>query len=354
MASTVKQMPRQAPIAGASSAGRAPAARRIAASIAPSSLRLPSRSPPSRQRARKLHSRRQMLSCRTQSMPVANTGGIAIPGANTPYDHFARLMHPMNCRICGQPKAGPEKLCGDCAGALRRARQGSAAVRKLPAFGSTRVAAAVATVVRRPTTLRPAALRDWRRQVAWAAVALAAIGIVNLGQRTADRPHGSDAAVVADRSPMPWAERPKFAAAPVPARQEAMPSIAGATSAAVPAFPAERSTERSTTVRLNVPQGSAPPAPTQAAGAKVGTRPAMAATNLEPGSRSSPLPKTPPNDAAAGKSIPGTPPEANASQQLTQASVAQPDQPMDDAKVLASALDICGKEGFLAGILCEQ
>ena len=252
--------------------------------------------------------------------------------------------------MCGQPKAGPEKLCGACAGALGRAREGSAAVRKLPPFGANRVMAAVATVAGRPATLTPASLRGWRRQGAWAAVALATVGIVYLGQRVADRPHGFDAAVVADRSPVPWSERAKVPAAPVSARLETLPSTAGMTIAEVPAPPAGLRT----TDRLNVTQGATPPAPTQAAGAKARTIPAMAATNLEPSSRASPSPKAPPNDAAGGKSKAGALPEAGASPQLTQVAVAQPDQPTDDAKVLASALDKCGKENFLAGFICEQ
>ena len=171
---------------------------------------------------------------------------------NGAYDRIARLMPAMNCRLCGQPKAVPEKLCGDCAAALAHAREGSAAVRKLTAPRATRVAAAAATVARRPTTLRPAALRDRRRQVAGAVVALAAIGMAYLGQRAADRPQGFDAAVVADRSPMPWSERPKIAAAPIPARQETRPSTAGVTIGAVPAPPAGLRT----TDRLDGTQGS--------------------------------------------------------------------------------------------------
>lgn len=256
----------------------------------------------------------------------------------------------MSCRVCGQPKAVAEKLCGDCAAALAHAREGSAAVRQLPARRATRVAAAVATVARRPTIPRPAALRDRRRQIAGAVAALAAIGIAYFGQRAADQPHAFDAPAVADRSPMPWSERPKTAAAAVPARQEALPSTAGKTIGAVPAPPAELRT----TDRLNGTQGSISPAPTQAAGAKSGTRPAMAATNLEPGSRSSPSPKTPPNDTAAGKSPAGFPPKVDAAQPLTQASVTQIDQPTNDAMVLATALDKCGKENFVTGFICEQ
>jgi hypothetical protein len=223
-------------------------------------------------------------------------------------------------------------------------------VRKLPPFGVNRVMAAVATVAGRPTTLTPASLRGWRRQVAWATVALATIGIVYLGQRVADRPHGFDVAVVADRSPMPWSERPKVPAGPVPARLEKLPSTAGVAITEMPAPPPGLRT----TDRLDVPQGATPPAPTQAAGAKARTIPALAATNLEPSSRAAPSPKAPPNDAGVEKSKARTLPVAEASQQLTQASAAQPDQPTDDAKVLASALNKCGKENFLAGFVCEQ
>jgi hypothetical protein len=256
----------------------------------------------------------------------------------------------MNCRICGQPKAGPEKLCGACAGALKRASEAPAAVRKVPPFGAKRVKAVVATVAGRPATLTPASLRGRRRQVAWTAVALATIGVVFLGQRAAERPQGLDAAVLAGRSPMPWSDGPKIPAAPVPARLEALPSTAGMTIAKAPAPPAGLRT----TDRLNDTQGSVPPAPTPAAEAAARTRPALAGTNPEPSSRAAPSPKAPPNDAAVGKSKAGALPEAGASPQLTPAGGAQPDQAADDAKVLASALDKCGKENFLAGFICEQ
>jgi hypothetical protein len=220
----------------------------------------------------------------------------------------------------------------------------------LPPFGANRVMAAAATVAGRPTTLTPASLRGWRRQFAWATVALATIGIVYLGQRVADRLHGFDVAVVADRSPMPWSERPKIPAAPAPALLEKLPSTARIAITETPAPPAGLRT----TDRLDVPQGATPPTPTQAAGAKARTIPALAATNLEPISRAAPSPKALPNDAGVGKSKAGTLPVAEASQQLTQTGAAQTDQPTDDAKVWASALEKCGKESFLAGFVCEQ
>jgi len=240
----------------------------------------------------------------------------------------------MKCRLCGQPTAGPDKLCGDCARALRRAREGSAAVRNVPMSPASRADAAVATVAPRPLMLTSAPAPGWRRRVAWAAVGLVAIGIVYLAQREPDRRHASDAVVVVDRSLAPLAERSDVDSVPGSTPLETLPSTARVKTAGVPAPSAARATPR-------VP-----------ARANAGTTGAKVPTNLEPGSGSSPY--TPAIEAAPRKPDGGTQSETEASQQLARASFPQSAATADGAQALAGALEKCGEEKFLAGVICEQ
>jgi hypothetical protein len=214
-------------------------------------------------------------------------------------------------------------------------------------FRASRGKATAASVAPRALALTSAPPPGWRQRVAWAAVGLVAIGIVYLGQREPDRQRASDAAVVVDRSPMPLAERPNVDAAPVPTRLEAQSLTAQMKAAEVPALQA--------TTTLKTAHGPASPATTLAsARAKAGARVATTSANLERGSGSSSSPYTLANDAAPGNSNAGTQSEPEASQQLARASVPQSAAPMDDAQVLTSALEKCGEEKFLTGVICEQ
>ena len=253
----------------------------------------------------------------------------------------------MKCRLCSQPTVGPDKLCGDCTRALRRARAGSTTVRKPAMSRASRFKATAATVAPRAHALTAAPPPGWRRRIAWAAVGLVAVGIVYLGQREPDRRRAPDAIVVVDRSPMPVAERPGDDAAPVPTPLEEQSSTARVKTALVPA-PQAMAT-------LKAAQGPASPAATPAsARAKAGTKAATTSTKLDQGSGSPASPYTLAGDAAPGTSDAGTRSETEPSQQLARASVPQSAPPMDDAQVLTSALEKCGGEKFLAGVICEQ
>jgi hypothetical protein len=212
----------------------------------------------------------------------------------------------------------------------------------------------VAPVAGRPITPTSAPLPGWRRQAAWAAAGLVAIGVVYLVQRETEGPRGSHAAIVADGSPMPLVERPKVDAATIPVHLETLPSPARETVAEV----AEPAAALGTAAQSKVTEGSAPPASTQAptpARPKSGPRATTTAANLEQSSQPSPSPNPSPNDIAAGRSKAVAPSKAaEAPQQVARASVPQSAAPMDDAQVLAGALEKCSKENFLAGIICEQ
>ena len=248
----------------------------------------------------------------------------------------------MKCRLCGQPSVGPDKLCGDCARALRRAREGSAALRKLPASPAGQAEATATPFSRAPITLTSVPPPGWRRRVAWGAIGLIAIGVVYLGQREPDRRRAPEAVVVDDGSPMPSATRPDVDSLPGSTPLELLPTTAP------PRAP-------QATVAREAAQAPASPATTQtSAPAKTGARGAKASTSLEPGSGSSSSLYALANGVAIGNSNAGTPSDAEATQRLARASVPQSAATADGAQVLSIALEKCGQEKFLANVICEQ
>ena len=355
MASTVKQMPRQAPVAGGTARGIGSGRTPYCGLHCPPGASPPAiAQPPSRSnRPENCFPAGRCCFARRFHCPSANTGGIAIPGVQ----HGPRPFRATDA--CNElpnlwPAEGgrPKSYAGIAPGLSARAR---GLGRRAQAAEQSRPIASRQRSRRLPGAPPP------RRRLRCAVATTGRLGRRRpggdrncLSRAARSRPARADldAAVVADRSPMPLVGTTQDrscagSGAPGNAAVDRRQTIAEV--AEPPAALRNRRTGSSD-------EGSAPPAPTQAPtpARQAGTRPAMAATNLEPSSRSSPSPKAPPNDIAAGKSKAGAPPEAESVAAVNAGERRATDQPTDDAKVLASALEKCGKENFLAGIICEQ
>ena len=89
----------------------------------------------------------------------------------------------MNCRLCGQPTAGPSKLCVDCDAALRRARKGSTVSGTSPRRRADSGAGAGRTVDLPPRPVRQSARFAPRRLIVWAACGLIVTAGVYFGKK---------------------------------------------------------------------------------------------------------------------------------------------------------------------------
>jgi hypothetical protein len=256
----------------------------------------------------------------------------------------------MKCRLCGQPTAGPDKLCGDCNRALRRAREGSAALRTSPVAAPKSEDATSNVVAAAPLASISTAQPNWRRIVAWGAAGMVAIGIVYLVQRVPDQKRPREPVAV-DSVPVETAGRrndePAPESSPMNAKQ-ATPRVMTAEVVA-PAAPPQ------TKAPLKAAQGPAAPATTQvSARPKPTSKAAPIPANPETNSGGATSPYTLASDAAPRNSNAGPRSDAGAAQQLARANVPQPAATKDGAQVLASALERCHEEKFLAGVICEQ
>lgn len=227
----------------------------------------------------------------------------------------------MKCRLCDGPTAGTDKLCVDCAKALKRARARASALRNPPASLPDQVEATTASA---PSSLAPLSVlaSGWRRHVAWAAAGLVTIGIIYLAQREPGRPPAD--AVAVDRAPT-------SVSASEPAKVNA-PAVS---------MPSEASS-------APVPSTLTPVA------VKTGATAGTTSKNANRESKSSSPPSTPAKESAAGKAKGGLPSEPEASQLLARASVSPSVPPADTGQSFASALAKCGNEGLLTRFICEQ
>jgi hypothetical protein len=243
----------------------------------------------------------------------------------------------MKCRLCGQPPAGPDGLCGDCTRALMRAREGSAALRDpRPSAASGRRANRInltAPVDSAPAPAKPT--RSRLRIVAWAALTVFVVAVVALGpvELTPRRARG---AVAADRAPRTAAaaQRDVDAAADGEAiDMEALPAL-------VPGGVGDAG------VSPAAPEGTLP----------VPARPHTTRSpgNGRPAAGSAAAAHRATSDARIGASPGGAGASPEASAQLAQVSIAPSAPPQDDGPSLAAALEKCSGEKFLAGVICEQ
>jgi hypothetical protein len=239
-------------------------------------------------------------------------------------------LHVTKCRLCGQPPTGREGLCADCSRALFRAREGSAALRKAPAADSRKSRAIDRIVLTSPTVSEALRVPDRGRLVLWAVIGVVAIALVLVG--------------TAGLSP------PRTAESQVSARV-ARPPV----SPLIEPGSENQATEDETFATPGHPKGALEtesPMPKEPARAQT-TRAARSASSL-PGARSSTgnAKSSDENSGANGSTFTGA--DTEPPMQLARSSAAPTPSSGDDGQGLASALEKCGEEKFLAGVICEQ
>jgi hypothetical protein len=241
----------------------------------------------------------------------------------------------MTCRLCGQLSTGPDGLCSDCTRALTRARDGSAAVRKGPPIapaGRRRLNRINLTLpVSSGLAATSAPGRVWGRLLVWGALAVVVVAIVALGSGgvTSNRAHGASAV---DRAPRITAVLP-YGAQGDPDAADAETGFVAAHPNDPDPFKTPAPRTRPAPARASAPR-SPPSAPAGTAGG-ASTRPAAVDARVR-------------NSAGLAAS------DSDRPAQLAQASVPPTAMTRDDGQALASALEKCVGETFLAGVICEQ
>lgn len=240
-------------------------------------------------------------------------------------------LHVTKCRLCGQPRAGVEGLCSDCSRALTRARQGPAALRSAPSASARKPRGVERIVLTSPVESESARSPARGRAVLWAAMGVVAVVLV--------------LALMGGRSPVRPAE-PKVAeraARTVPILLDAPSESEPAEAAFVPAPQDHESVG-----------AQSPSLPHESTRASV-TRPTRSAASASPGARPAPDAKSG-GDALRANAVAAPTPVVEPPVQQAQArtSAAPSTASGDDAQALASALENCSGEKFLAGVICEQ
>jgi hypothetical protein len=238
-------------------------------------------------------------------------------------------LHVTKCRLCGQPQAGPEGLCSDCSRALARARQGSAALKSAPAASPRKARAVERIVLTSPVESEVVRTPARGRAVLWAVIGMVAVVLVLVGTAGLSPPRIVEPKV---------SER---AARIVPPLHE----------------PASENDDPAETEALPAPQRKAsvgdesPSSQKESTRAPV-TRPARSAASALSGARPASDAKS--GDAAGANGAAAPTAEIEPPVQQAHANVAASGANGDDGQALASALERCNEEKFLAGVICEQ
>ncbi|MEO8304879.1 MAG: hypothetical protein ABI724_12235 [Betaproteobacteria bacterium] len=237
----------------------------------------------------------------------------------------------MKCRVCGQPPMGPDSLCGDCARALKRAREGSAAVRNAPVPDPRRVRGVNKIMLSAPILTAPLAVPPGRRLALWGALAVSAIILAVTATRGVESGLAS-VTKVADRAPRPAVVQM------IEPEADANTDGSGPGWSSTPAKGSDLSARVAST-----PASSPSPMPTRTARAPAT---AMSGSGAQSSAQGSAM------DADKSASTNGQGSET--AMQLARANVPASASSGDDTQALSSALERCGEEKFLAGVICEQ
>jgi hypothetical protein len=230
----------------------------------------------------------------------------------------------MKCRLCGQPPTEPDGLCGDCSRAIARARDGAVNRREPSASAVARIRRAS-----RIALTTPIAVGDvpQRRLALWGGLVVVTLALAFVD--TEDLlPASLQPVGVVKTSRRPAASQPRVPReVPLLSEPEALPNddVADATRAAA--------------VKGGPARESAP-----ARGPTRGPKASGAPVAMGPGS----------SDNGAGSPNADESQAAEANLQLARAAIPQAAPAVDDRQVLASALERCNEEKFLAGVICEQ
>jgi len=243
-------------------------------------------------------------------------------------------LRMLKCRLCSQPQAGPEGLCRDCARALTRARQGTDALKGASASAQRKPRVVERIVLTSPIDGENARAPARGRAVLWAVAGMVVLVVI--------------LAATAGRSPQ-HAVEPK---APERAARTVPPPLLESTNETSQMDAAQAGAEP-----LSAPPSSTPavidslPLPKEPPKAAA-TRPARTAASAAAAARASADAKTA-GETARANATPAPMPEAAPPMQQARMNVA-PSTSSGDEQSLASALEKCSEEKFLAGVICEQ
>ena len=223
------------------------------------------------------------------------------------------------CRICHGPSLPGMRLCTQCKAALKRARQETVS-ELIPAPARTRSARDVRRPAATKPLVEPAHARSQHRFGAprILAIVLCVVAAAGVG-------YGALHFVRSTPVPLP---------APPVAAPSSIPDPAPAPAPLAEAKPAQTRTE---TVTPFVP-------PVQRSASK----PAERAAPKRAADPPSPAPEAPTIARFAAATEPPTP------QPAPEPPAPRPAPAPDRWQLMADAIDKCGREGFLAGVICEQ
>ena len=236
----------------------------------------------------------------------------------------------MKCRVCGQPPMGPDSLCGDCARALKRAREGSAAVRNAPAPDTRRARGVSKIMLAAPILATPLAVPPRRRLALWGCLAVSAMILAFTGTRGVETGRAT-VTKVAERAPRP------------PIAQMIEPET-GADAENPDSARSKPAKASDSSVRLaSMPESARMPPPARSVRVQASAMSGTGAQSYSDGIGQD-----------AGKSTGSNGQGGDAPTQLARANVPASAGSGDDTQTLNSALERCGEEKFLAGVICEQ
>lgn len=239
-------------------------------------------------------------------------------------------LHVTKCRLCGQPPTGREGLCADCSRALLRAREGSAALRGALPIDPRKSRAIDRIVLTSPTVSEALRVPDRGRLVLWAVIGVVAIALVLVGTAGLSPPRTADpkVSVRVVRPPVPPLIEP---GSENPAMEDEAFTAPGHPKGALETeSPMSKEAARAQTTRAA--RSASSPAGARSSGG-----------NAKSGDESS---------GANGSTV--TAADTEPPMQLARSSAAPSPVNGDDGQGLASALEKCSEEKFLAGVICEQ
>ena len=216
------------------------------------------------------------------------------------------------CRLCGQPPAGPGGLCPDCSRALSRAREGSAAVRKGAGTPARRQRVVESIVLTSPVDPEPARSPKKAHAALWATIGVVAVVAMLIATANLTPSHPVEI---------------KVSEPPV---------------RTIPPLMLEAGTQ-------NEPLEAEPPAPQKVS--EPPPLPKESAKALRP-QRSAPAPR--PVVEPTVTEAPAPAPQVEVRVQQARANIAPTPASADDGQTLATMLEKCSEEKFLAGVICEQ
>jgi len=239
----------------------------------------------------------------------------------------------MKCRVCGQPSAGlGGLLCGDCTRALARARAGPPAARKAPAAAVHRPVNKIHLTA--PVSPAPVRVPRKRALVLWTVVAVAVSAIGVAGTRAWIAPRGQEIGVGDRAAETAAATQDRGPAESEPQNADRQPSPPSADAKSL--------------------HGALPTA--NARGAPVAREAARAAPGAAkaPSGRGANASRQFAADAERDKASAASASDGGPTNYRVSSAAASPAPPSDDSQTLAIALQQCGEEEFLAGVICEQ